>query len=175
MRKILLAIAVSSAILLTGCEKLLGGDWIVDWAPVNIYIEAVDADNNSIISQEMPGMTLTFKGKTYTVKDVEDKSNPETKAYRAIMEGLLAVPQYEINGKTVYRLVFGEIDGAADMDEDIVLNWPDGSKDVIHYHCSDHREGRHPKCNRSWKLNGSEHEYIQILWEKSPQINSALT
>ena len=106
----------------------------------------------------MPGMTLTFKGETYTVKDVEDKSNPETKAYLAIMEGLLAVPQYEINGKTVYRLVFGEIDGAADMDEDIVLNWPDGSKDVIHYHCSDHREGRHPKCNRSWKLNGSEHE-----------------
>lgn len=71
---------------------------------------------------------------------------------------LLAVPQYEINGKTVYRLVFGEIDGAADMDEDIVLNWPDGSKDVTHYHCSDHREGRHPKCNRSWELNGSEHE-----------------
>jgi hypothetical protein len=158
MRKILLSFAASAAILLTGCEKILGGDWIVDWAPVNIYIEAVDADNNSIISPEMPGMTLTFKGETYTVKDVEDKYNPETKAYLAIMEGLLAVPQYEVNGKTVYRLVFGEIDGAADMDEDIVLNWPDGSKDVIHYHCSDHREGRHPKCNRSWKLNGSEHE-----------------
>ena len=157
MRKILLAFAASTAILLTGCEKILGG-WIVDWAPVNIYIEAVDADNNSIISPEMPGMTLTFKGETYTVKDVEDKYNPETKAYLAIMEGLLAVPQYEINGKTVYRLVFGEIDGAADMDEDIVLNWPDGSEDVIHYHCSDHREGRHPKCNRSWKLNGSEYE-----------------
>ena len=43
MRKILLALAASAAILLTGCEKILGG-WIVDWAPVNIYIEAVDAN-----------------------------------------------------------------------------------------------------------------------------------
>ena len=38
------------------------------------------------------------------------------------------------------------------------LSWPDGSTDVIHYHCSDHREGKNPRCNRSWKLNGQPHE-----------------
>ena len=72
--------------------------------------------------------------------------------------GLLWVDGLNYIGKGVYYLVFGEIDGASDMDEDIVLCWPDGSKDEIHYHCSDHRIWPEPKCNRSWKLNGENHE-----------------
>ena len=158
MRKILIALLVFTVVFSTGCEEILGDDWIVDWAPVNVYIEAVDTDGNSIISPDMPGMTLTFKGETYTVRGVENQEEAQTKAYLAIMEGLIAQPSMEVDGKTVYRLVFGEIDGAADMDEDLVLDWSDGSKDIIHYHCSDHREGRNPKCNRSWKLNGEKHE-----------------
>lgn len=79
----------------------------------------------------------------------------ETKTYLARIYGLFAVPTTDKQG---YYLQFGEIDGAADMDTDIVLNWPDGSEDTIHYHCSDHREGRHPKCSRSWKLNGKAHD-----------------
>ena len=158
MKRFLTPLAVLSAILLAACGKVSGEGWIVDWAPVNIHIEAVDDDNNSIISPDMPGMTLSFKGQTYEVQPAESEDGTETKAYAAMMRGLLAVPMYETDGKTVYKLVFGEIDGAADMDEDITLDWPDGSRDVIHYHCSDHREGRHPKCNRSWKLNGKTHE-----------------
>ncbi|MCR5713625.1 MAG: hypothetical protein K6F98_01665 [Bacteroidales bacterium] len=133
-------------------------DWIVDWAPVNVTIEAGDADGHSIISPDMPGMTLTFKGETYTVKDAAEPYQAGTKAYLAVMHGLLAVPVVQEEGETTYCLVFGEIDGAADMDEDIVLRWPDGSQDIIHYHCSDHKEGRHPTCDRSWKLNGVKYE-----------------
>ena len=158
MRKILIALLTFTTVVTTGSEKILGGGWIVDWAPVNVIIEAVDTDGNSIISPDMPGMTLTFKDVTYTVKSVEKPEEGQTKAYLAIMEGLIAQPAMEVDGKTIYRLVFGEIDGAADMDEDLILSWPDGSKDVIHYHCSDHKEGRNPKCNRSWKLNGEKHE-----------------
>lgn len=158
MKRVLCLIVFLAGILsVSSCEKVIGG-WIVDWAPVNIYMEAVDAEGHSIISPEMPGMTLTFKGETYSVQDAESWDNAQTKAYLAIMEGLVAVPYMEENGETVYRLKFGEIDGAADMDEDIVLNWPDGSQDTIHYHCSDHREGRNPRCNRSWKLNGKKHD-----------------
>ena len=158
MKKILIGILAMTAMLAAGCEEVLGDDWVVDWAPVNVYIEASDADGNSIISPDMPGMTLTFKGETYPVRDVEHRAAAGTRAYLAIMEGLIAQPWMEVDGVILYRLVFGEIDGAADMDEDLVLNWPDGSRDVIHYHCSDHREGRNPKCNRSWKLNGEKHE-----------------
>ena len=50
-------------------------DLIIDWAPVDIYIDALDADGNSIISPEMPGMTLTFKGETYTVQDWSHRSD----------------------------------------------------------------------------------------------------
>ena len=151
MKKILLTLLALTGILATGCEE---EGYIVDWAPVNIYIEAFDSAGNSIISPEMPGMTLTFKGEVYPV--IADET--PTKAYLAIIDGLVAKAYKEVDGKTIYRLVFGEIDGAKDMDEDIVLDWPDGSKDVIHYHCSDHKERRTPKCKRSWKLNGKDHD-----------------
>lgn len=146
----LLMVLVS--ILFAGCSGL--GDKIVDWTPVNIIIEAVDSEGNSIISPEMPGMSLTFKGETYTVKP----EGTRTKAYLAVIYGLIAQPMYEIDDKTIYRLVFGEIDGAEDMDEDILLHWPDGSEDLIQYHCSNHRQWPSIKCDRSWKLNGKPHD-----------------
>ena len=146
-------------ILLTGCEGIFNNDIIVDWTPVEIYIYATDSDGKSIIQPDMPGMTLTFKGETYTVKDWNDRfKNIQTKAYLAILYGLYAQPSLTGEDPTQYRLYFGEIDGAADMDEDIILKWPDGSTDTIHYHCSNHKEGRNPKCDRSWKLNGKKHQ-----------------
>ena len=132
---------------------------IVDWTPVSVYIEATDAAGNSIISPVMPGMSLTFKGETYTVQQAREYPEiVQTKAYLPVMFGLVAEKVSGTDELPVYRLVFGEIDGAADMDEDIELNWPDGSKDVIHYHCSNHREWPEPDCDRSWKLNGKKHE-----------------
>lgn len=160
-KKKTLALIVSVCLALTGCEEIINGDYIVDWAPVNIYIYATDSLGNSIISPDMPGMSLTFKDVTYTVKDWNHKKDSliNTKAYLAVLYGLYAEPYYDFDvDSLIYRLSFGEIDGAADMDEDITLNWPDGSVDTIHYHCSDHKEGRTPKCNRSWKLNGRIHD-----------------
>jgi len=143
--------AALSCFILTGCEN---DDYIVDWAPVNLYIYATDSVGNSIIQPDMPGMTLTYKGETYTVKD---RNEVQTRAYLATLYGLYAQKDYDTYSAG-YRLVFGEIDGAADMDEDIILNWPDGSTDTIHYHCSDHKERKNPTCNRSWKLNGKPHD-----------------
>ena len=136
---------------------------IIDWSPVDIYIDALDADGNSIISPEMPGMTLTFQGVTYTVQDwshrwdIYSPHDCQTKEYLAILAGLFAQP-YDGGGVTKYRLYFGEIDGADDMDEDIVLQWPDGSRDVIHYYCGNHHYGKNFGCDRSWKLNGEKHD-----------------
>ena len=146
-----LVFAALLGILMCGCDN---DGYIVDWSPVNIYIYATDSVGNSIIQPDMPGMSLTYKGETYTVKDYNEI---HTRAYLAILYGLYAQKDYDTYS-TGYRLVFGEIDDAADMDEDITLNWPDGSTDVIHYHCSDHREGKHPSCDRSWKLNGKKHD-----------------
>lgn len=155
-RLLFVLVAIFSCII-TGCEIVSPGLYIVDWTPVDLYIYAEDANGNSIVSPDMPGMKLTFKGETFTVRDKDQvMDSMRTRAYMATLFGLCA-ERYSETDSTAYRLYFGEIDGAADMDEDIVLNWPDGSTDVIHYHCSDHREGKNPKCNRSWKLNGQKH------------------
>lgn len=154
-KHLLAVICALSTILFTGCgpESI-----IVDWAPVEIYIHASDADGKSIIKPDMPGMSLTFKGVTYTVKDWDKRDEEkETRAYPARLYGLYA-QHCSTTDSTKYMLYFGEIDGAADMDEDIVLKWPDGSTDIIHYHCSDHKlVGMEPRCDRSWKLNGEWH------------------
>lgn len=153
MRKIIQAIIALAGLSALGACSNLPGTMIVDWAPVDIYITATDSDGASIISPGMPGMSLTFKGETYTVAP-----EAETRAYAAYMGGLRAQRYEGTADAPVYRLVFGEIDGAADMDEDIVLSWPDGSTDTIHYHCSNHREWPEPACRRRWKLNGKSHD-----------------
>ena len=157
MKKLLISL-ISLAIVATACEEIAPFGIIVDWTPVEITIEAYDAAGNSIISPEMPGMTLTFKGTTYEVQDPASLHDEyHTKAYLAILSGLQARPLQGDQGVIEkYILWFGEIDGAVDMDEDIVLNWPDGSSDTIHYHCGNHREWPSPKCDRTWKLNGKK-------------------
>ena len=158
MKKLLIPFVMLAGLFVTdGCD-MLGGGLTVDWAPVSIFIEAVDDSGHSIISPVMPGMTLTYKGKTYIVSKPSDPQTVQTKAYMAQFGGFYAQLKDDGEEEELYYLVFGEIDGAADMDEDIVLNWPDGSEDIIHYHCSNHREWPEPKCDRSWKLNGSKHE-----------------
>ena len=156
MKKIFCCIWLLSALLMTGCEGL--GPVIVDWNPVHIFIEAVNDEGDSILSPDMPDMTLTFQGKTYHVTEGYYPVNPPTRDYLPEMYGLVAQAMYEVDGQTVYRLCFGEIDGSADMDEDILLHWPDGTEDVIRYHCSNHRTWPSVDCKRSWKLNGEEHE-----------------
>lgn len=158
MKRILSLLTLAATILsVCACDKAFSEDYIVDWYPVTINIIATDEAGNSVISPEMPGMSLRFQGTSYTVKPWEEYYKVPTKAYRAVISGLFAKPVIE-NGLAQYILWFGEIDGAADMDEDIVLTWPDGSTDTIHYHCSDHKEGKHPTCKRRWKLNGHEFE-----------------
>ena len=165
MKKLLFSL-LSLAVIATACEEIIPGGMIVDWAPVEITMEAYDAAGNSIISPEMPGMTLTFKGTTYEVQDPASRRDEyQTKAYMAIMAGLQAHPVKGDQGEIAkYILWFGEIDGAKDMDEDIILNWPDGSEDIIHYHCGNHREWPEPKCDRTWKLNGTKHSGSNFIF-----------
>ena len=163
MKRTLFAIAALASAILCGCDT---ESPIVDWYPVNIYIYASDSAGQSIIQPDMPGMTLTFKGETYTVRDSRTPNDSiHTRAYMPVMYGLYAEAVDTTANPKEYRLCFGEIDGAADMDEDITLNWPDGSTDVIHYHCSDHNESK-ITVKRTWKLNGREHSGNTFYFSK---------
>ena len=166
-------LAVVTSLTAVSCLKS-STNYEVDWAPVYIIIYANDAEGNSIVTPTMPGMQLEFRGNTYEVQTWEEViERSGTRAYLAVLIGLFSQPgsAYSDDPDAPYRLVFGEIDGAADMDEDIVLSWPDGSKDIIHYHCSDHKEGATPTCKRYWLLNEEPHEGNSFTFTKEVGTN----
>jgi len=126
---------------------------VVDWVPVTLHIFIHDAQGNNLAQPEMPGLTLSFQGTTYDLQSASDRVSS-----RAIMprfEGFYYEPEDSSLSTYNYpaHLCFGELDGAADMDEDLILTWPDGSKTTIHYHCSKHNE-RKLSCKRYWKVDG---------------------
>ena len=122
---------------------------IRQWTPVNLVITVSDKEGRELLSPEregnyFEGATLRFMGTTYAAQD--ESALP--KAYQPDIYGYFLIRQ-----DTRYCLLFGEIDGAADLDEDIVLRWRDGSTDTIHYHCARHDQKK-MTCERSWELNG---------------------
>lgn len=145
--------------------------WIVDWSPVTLLINVQDVAGSNLLDPDNPaniidGTSITFQGKTYEAcRDWYDSqmpfSMPETKAYLSTLYGLYL---YQSNWSlpectdTVFSLYFGEIDGADDMDEDLVITWPDKTTDIIHYHCSDHKNNKSASCNRYYKLNGKKQD-----------------
>lgn len=154
MRKffiILMALAV------TACSKEMSlgvpEDFVVDWQPVTLSIIASDTAGNDIISPSLSDVSITYLGKTYRLQ--------KSRAYNASIQGLFVqkFQMTDILGHLhEYRILFGEIDGALDMDEDLILTWDDGTKYTIHYHCSEHIYGPAPQCTRKWTLNGVETE-----------------
>lgn len=167
-------LAILLTVSFTGCEKLGGngggGDWIVDWVPVSLFLRVVDEGGKDLLDPENPnnlidGTSITFKGNTYSASRQWYEAGrpyemPATKAILAQLYGLFLVngEMFFMNSNTAgFSLFFGEIDGARDMDEDLMVNLPNGMTGTIHYHCSNHNE-RKLSCDRSWKFNGAKHE-----------------
>lgn len=173
-RLVSFVLAILLTVSFTGCEKLGGngggGDWIVDWIPVSLFLRVVDEGGRDLLDPENPnnlidGTSITFKGNTYSASRQWYEAGrpyemPATKAILAQLYGLFLVngEMFFMNSNTAgFSLFFGEIDGARDMDEDLVVTLPNGMTGTIHYHCSNHNE-RKLSCDRSWKFNGAKHE-----------------
>ena len=174
MKKILLLL--TSILALSSCSEEIGDDYIVDWAPVDIFVQLQDQKGNDLLDPNDPqhnyidGTTITFRGETYEVSRLwYEQDRPfihpqDTRALPAIPYGLcLARMEWLNQNANGFALYFGQIDGAADMDEDLVLTWPDGQQNVIRYHCSDHKEGKHADCKRWFKLDGVKQESGHFL------------
>lgn len=165
---------IITLLLQAGCNQNYDPDDypIVDWYPVNLYVTVQDSQGNDLLDPDhtdnfFAGASLVFRGRQYDVQGIE--GNPyyavNTKYYKPYMRGLLLAHDTLYFSKDqkefCYFLVFGELDGAEDMDEDIVLQWRDGTSDTIHYHCSDHKVEKNGNgeweidCQRDWKLNGT--------------------
>lgn len=144
---------------------------IVDWAPVSISITVTDSNGNDLLNPQsnsniLDGTSLTFKEKTYEVSYDFMNHFEGAKAYMPTMYGL-QLDTARTDGNALCRLLFGEIDGGADMNEDLVINWGNGTTDVINYQCSKHNE-RKLSCKREWKVNGKKFggEVRQFAFEK---------
>ena len=169
MRKVLVLIMSTVLMVsLTGCE--IGEGVEVDWAPVSIFLRVVDSEGTDLLNPGNPnnvidGTSITFKGNTYNAsRQWYETRNPfempATKAIFAPLYGLFLVngEMFSNHSETAgFSLFFCEIDGAIDMDEDLVVTLSNGMTGTIHYHCSNHNE-RKLRCDRSWKFNGAKHE-----------------
>lgn len=173
-RRICLFVFIITLLLPAGCNQIFGPDPgypTVDWYPVNLCVAVQDSLGNDLLDPDraenyFEGTSLIFRGRIYDVQGIEE--NPYwsvgTKYYFPRMRGLLLARDtlYFTDGQKelCHFLVFGELDGAEDMDEDLVLQWRNGTRDTIHYHCSDHKVKKNGEgeweieCQRDWKLNG---------------------
>jgi hypothetical protein len=103
---------------------------ISDWYPVELKIFISDknaADLLDEVSENYAGedFTLTYQNKAYSVA-----KQKVSKAYMPVFEGLV-LKKDEESGK--FYAYFGELDGYADYEEDFIIQWKDGTKDVIHF------------------------------------------
>lgn len=133
-------------------------DYVTDWAPVTLCMLVCDEDGNGLVTPELEGVSISFNGKIYNVRTKADLEGERVPMFMAPQFYGLYIAEYQALDRfgNLHRhaLMFGEIDGAADMDEDLVLTWSDGSTNTIHYHCSEHTGGLYPNCTRYWLLNG---------------------
>lgn len=164
MNKVLSFMLFLAALALTSCENEFDDIVITDWVPVSIELKVNDTMGNDLLNPENPdnvidGTTISFKGKIYeaTRERVDGgkwHNAPETRAAAVRFCGL-----YLYDSPNGFSLCFGQLDGAEDMDEDLVVTLPDGTTGTIHYHCSDHKIGKIGKpssLNRYWLFNGTK-------------------
>lgn len=111
---------------------------IWDISPVVVLFEINNNNGENMFSESTEGNWLnasfscSFEDETYTYPSIE------TKEYLAAFQGLYLNLYSEIP-----LLEFGELDGTEDRDSDLVITWPDGTRDVINI-----------KRTFRWKLNG---------------------
>ena len=180
MRKVTLMFFLAiAAMCMTGCSDNNKDDdpgLIVDWYPVMLWMELVDENGNDLLdpSNEVKwydGATITYRGKTYTAEDYTDKidgepANGSTRAILPVDYGFkLIKKEWQFKDEKGFILLFGQIDGAQDMDEDLVITWPDGKQNTIHYHCSDHND-KELTVNRWYALDGVRQERNQFVITK---------
>lgn len=145
MEKIIAAMCISIAAIFcaTGCTELR----CVDWSPVEVVIFVPDSDGNDLLDPSSDAfigdkIKISWKGEDYAWHE-------ETKAYEATFYGL-RISLNEYYGR--YNVVFGELPGEKDYDDDFIISFPDGSASTIHYDRKVNE--RTISARKKWYLDG---------------------
>ena len=120
MKRILLFLQIAISLIITSCENMQVD---ADAAPITLEIFVKDAEGNNLLDYDWllgKNVTATFKGETY------DLQTEETKAYMPHFYG------FKVTARDLgMYLYFGELAGTEALNDDFVINWGDGSSDVI--------------------------------------------
>ena len=120
MKRIILYILITLPFVISSCESMQVD---ADASPVTMEIYVKDADGNNLLEQNWllgKNVTATFKGETY------DLQTEETRAYMPHFYG------FKVTARDLgMYLYFGELAGTEALNDDFVINWGDGSPDVI--------------------------------------------
>jgi len=187
MKKVLLSALLLMA--LTSCGKLFSDDpfeqflakpsyspksgWIWDFSPTVFQMMLSDSEGNDLLDPDFEGNWLdrpvvgTFEGKTY--EGIATKAalpEPQTKMYLAIIKGFY-IYSLDYTYTDQYILNFGELDSADKWDSDLVIDWPDGTRDVIRVqHAFRWKLNGDPEFYTGFKLNGEPVEGNIIYLQK---------
>ena len=72
MKKIL--VIILSVFAFVSCQKEEKGIWLVDWAPIEMFIYVQDANGQDLLNPQsesainLDGITIEYEGETFTVK-----------------------------------------------------------------------------------------------------------
>lgn len=142
-----LLLFVFALLALAGCENKKR--IIVDFAPIEVLINVVDAGGASLLNPTHPThldltkIKATHRGQEYKCNEDAENIRPGTKDYMPYFYGLKTDT---LGGE--YLLTFGEFDATLNYDnEKVTILWPDGSSDSIVF-SGDANNGR------EWFLNG---------------------
>ena len=120
MKRIILYILITLPFVISSCESMQVD---ADASPVTMEIYVKDADGNNLLEQNWllgKNVTATFKGETYGLQ------TEETRAYMPHFYG------FKVTARDLgMYLYFGELAGTEALNDDFVINWGDGSSDVI--------------------------------------------
>ncbi len=137
-----------------------------------LYVEFVlkDEKGNNLLEETTTGNWLddeivcSFEGKQY--------SYPDTKYYPAEMNGLTLVPAEEevpgyVEGHEAL-LHFGDLNGQTNRSSNLLIVWPDGSRNTVLLSNRFSVTNGKPMIQREWRLDN--HKASQrILLEKKPR------
>ena len=138
MQCTLAALAMTTIVACDKDDGNIDSGWIVDFSPIAIYIEPVDASGNNLMAEmKDKKITAEWRGVVFEKDSLERGEVPQTRYYMPTFRGIATHP----NGKV---LVFGELAGEQTFEnEQILLNWGDGDCDTIVF--SHKLKGNHPK------------------------------
>ena len=106
---------------------------ISNWYPIELRLYIQDENSVDLLNYDSSyyvggDFMLSFNGNTYRVQKNSSASSDDSES--PVFHGLVLVYDIKTQKNCVY---FGGLEGYKEYDDDFIITWKDGTKDVIHF------------------------------------------